>query len=151
MNYEFFPVTPILIIAEFLFKITKYDIIDRCKEFLSSRCLKERMSLLSIFYSTIYSLLIGGLFVLLFIFAYDLLYGEKQKKQIRKIHKYFRNETVKKVDLMEHEPKKFTRYNVVTGNGIQKIKMKPGYKVVKIVSKKKDDSKKDKQKLFWSK
>ncbi len=108
------------------------------------------MSALSTLYSIVYSIAIGGLFVYLFIFVYDLFYGEKKEKQLKKIHKYFRNDTIKKIDLMEHEPKKFTRYNVVTENGLQKIKMKPGYKVVKIVAKK-DSGKVEKRKLFRNK
>ena len=87
--------------------------------------------------SLLYSIIIGFIFVYLCIFAYDLLYGEKKEKQIRKIHKYLRKETIKKIDLLEHEPKKFTLYQVKTDKETKKIKLKPGYKVVKMVAKKK--------------
>jgi hypothetical protein len=72
----------------------------------------------------------------LFIFAYDFLYGEKKEKQERKIIKHFRKETIKKIDLLEHQPRKFTLYKVETNNGTKKVKLKPGYKVVNIVKKK---------------
>jgi hypothetical protein len=91
---------------------------------------------MSFVYSLIYTVLIGGVFVYLFIFVYDLLFGEKHEKQTRKIHKYFRNDTIKKIDLLEHVPRKFTMYQVVTDKGTQKIKLKPGYKVVRMVNKK---------------
>jgi hypothetical protein len=94
------------------------------------------MSSLSAIYSLLYTLAIGGLFVYLFILTYDLLYGEKHEKQIKKIHKYFRNESVSKIDMLEHQPKKFTIYQVTTESEKKKIKMKPGYKVVKLVAKK---------------
>jgi hypothetical protein len=94
------------------------------------------MSSLSTVYSLLYSLAIGGLFIYLFIFTYDLLYGEKHVKQIKKIHKYFRNESVSKIDMLEHQPKKFTIYQVTTQTEKKKIKIKPGYKVVKLVAKK---------------
>jgi hypothetical protein len=92
---------------------------------------------LSFVFSLIYTVIIGGVFVYLFIFAYDVLYGEKHEKQTRKIRNYFRKETIKKIDMLEHQPRKFTMYQVVTDKGTQKIKLKPGYKVVKIVKKKK--------------
>jgi hypothetical protein len=95
------------------------------------------MYLVSALTSILYTIIIGGVFVSLCIFAYDLLYGEKQEKQIRKIHKYFRNETIKKIDKLEHEPKKFTLYQVKTDKETKRIKLKPGYKVVKMVAKKK--------------
>ncbi|MDR7001689.1 hypothetical protein [Neobacillus niacini] len=92
------------------------------------------MSFLS---SLLYTILIGGAFIYLFIFAYDFFYGEKQEKQIKKIHKHFRKDTIKKIDLLEHQPKKFTLYQVKTNTETKKVKVKPGYKVVNIVKRKK--------------
>lgn len=86
--------------------------------------------------SILYSLLIGGIFIILFIYVYDFFYGEKQAKQIRKIHNYYRKENIKKVEMLEHQPKKFTMYQVKTDKESKKVKIKPGYKVVKIVPKK---------------
>jgi hypothetical protein len=94
------------------------------------------MSNLSLLSSALYPLMIGALFIYLFIFAYDLLFGEKPEKQTKKIHKHFRKYTIKKINMLEHQPRKFTMYQVITTNGTEKIKIKPGYKVVKIVSKK---------------
>ncbi|XJZ25757.1 hypothetical protein ACF5W4_10070 [Bacillota bacterium Lsc_1132] len=102
---------------------------------------------MSILYSLLYTVIIGGIFIYLFKFVYDFFYGEKHEKQLRKINKYFRNETIKKINCLEHEPKKFTRYDVVTSTGTIKIKVKPGYKIVKIVPKKK----KEKGKFFSKK
>jgi flagellar biosynthesis component FlhA len=96
------------------------------------------MSTLSFLYSAFYTIIIGAVFIYLIIFAYDLLYGEKREKQSKKIHKYFKNETIQKIDMLEHQPRKFTMYQVTTNNGTKKIKLKPGYKVVKMVSKKND-------------
>ncbi|MFL6561252.1 MAG: hypothetical protein ACJ8MO_34740 [Bacillus sp. (in: firmicutes)] len=93
---------------------------------------------MSFLYSAFYTIIIGAVFIYLFIFAYDLLYGEKREKQSKKIHKYFKNETIQKIDMLEHQPRKFTMYQVTTNNGTKKIKLKPGYKVVKMVSKKND-------------
>jgi hypothetical protein len=87
--------------------------------------------------SLLYTVIIGFIFVYICIFAYDFLYGEKQEKQIRKIHRYFRKETIKKIDRLEHEPKKFTLYQVKTDKETKRIKLKPGYRVVKMVAKKK--------------
>jgi hypothetical protein len=95
----------------------------------------ERSTTLSFFYSALYTLIIGAVFIYLFIFAYDFLYGEKPEKQTKKIHKHFRKDTIKKIDMLEHQPRKFTLYQVLTNNGTKKIKIKPGYKVIKIVSK----------------
>jgi hypothetical protein len=100
-------------------------------------CLIERVSHLSFLYSVLYTLSIGAVFIFLLILAYDFLYGEKSEKQTKKIHKYFRKETIKKIDRMEHHPRKFTMYLVTTNNGVKKIKMKPGYKVINMVSKEK--------------
>src|SRR3954466_11422093 len=96
------------------------------------------MSTLSFLYSAFYTIIIGAVFIYLFIFAYDLFYGEKREKQSKKIHKYFKNETIQKIDMLEHQPRKFTMYQVTTNNGTKRIKLKPGYKVVKMVSKKND-------------
>ncbi|WP_419887399.1 hypothetical protein ACN6MT_18250 [Neobacillus niacini] len=90
--------------------------------------------------SLLYTIIVGGLFVFVFIYLYDWLFGEKQDKQIRKIHKYYRNETVQKVEMLEHQPKKFTLYQVKTGKETKRVKIKPGYKVVKMVAKKKEPS-----------
>jgi hypothetical protein len=87
--------------------------------------------------SILYTLVIGGLFILVFIFIFDLLFGEKQEKQIRKLHKYYRKENVQKVEMLEHQPKKFTLYQVKTDKETKRVKVKPGYKVVKMVSNKK--------------
>lgn len=84
----------------------------------------------------LYYAIIGAIFVYICIFVYDLLYGEKKEKQERKIHKHFRKETIKKIEILEHEPRKFTLYQVVTTNGTKKVKLKPGYKVVNIVKRK---------------
>lgn len=95
------------------------------------------MSTLSFLYSTFYTLIIGAVFIFLLIIAYDFLYGEKHEKQTKKIHRYFRKESIKKIDRLEHQPRKFTMYQVTTNYGTKKIKMKPGYKVVNMVSKEK--------------
>lgn len=96
---------------------------------------QERMSILSLLYSIIYTILVGFVFIFLFKLAYEFFYGENQEKQIRKIHKYFRKETIKKIDRLEHEPKKYTMYQVVTDKETRKIKVKPGYKVIIVVAK----------------
>jgi hypothetical protein len=85
--------------------------------------------------SLIYTTIIGGVFIFIFIYLYDWLYGEKQEKQIRKIHKYYRQENVQKVEMLEHQPKKFTLYRIKTDKDTKRVKIKPGYKVVKMVSK----------------
>jgi hypothetical protein len=90
--------------------------------------------------SLIYTIIVGGLFILIFIYLYDWLYGEKQEKQIRKIHKHYAKENVKKVEMLEHQPKKFTLYQVKTAMETKRVKIKPGYKVVNMVSKKKEPS-----------
>lgn len=78
------------------------------------------------------------MFIYLFIVAYDFLYGEKHEKQNKKILKYFRKETIKKIDMLEHQPRKFTMYQVITNNGTKKVKIKPGYKVINMVAKAKN-------------
>jgi heme/copper-type cytochrome/quinol oxidase subunit 1 len=88
--------------------------------------------------SILYTIIVGGLFIFVFIFLYDWLFGEKREKQIRKIHKYFRNENVQKVEMLEHLPKKYTLYQVKTGKETKRVKIKPGYKVIKMVQKKKE-------------
>lgn len=93
------------------------------------------MSTLSLLYSLIYTLLIGFVFIFLFKLAYGFFYGENQEKQMRKIHKYFHKETIKKIDRLEHVPRKYTMYQVVTDKETKKIKLKPGYKVIKMVAK----------------
>jgi hypothetical protein len=94
------------------------------------------MSNLSLLNSALYTIIIGALFIYLFIFAYDFLFGEKHEKQNKKIHKHYRKEIIKKITMLEHQPRKFTMYQVITNNGAKKIKIKPGYKVINIVSKK---------------
>ncbi|PAE44138.1 hypothetical protein QNH48_16220 [Neobacillus sp. YX16] len=91
------------------------------------------MELLS---SLFYTIIVGGIFVFIFIYLYDLLFGEKQQKQIRKIQKYYRQENIKKIELLEHQPKKYTLYQVKTDKETKRVKIKPGYKVVKMVKKK---------------
>lgn len=90
--------------------------------------------------SLIYTIIVGGAFIIIFRFIFDLLYGEKQEKQIRKIQKYYRNENVQKIEMLESEPKKFTLYQVRTEKETKRVKLKPGYKVVKMVAKKKEPS-----------
>jgi hypothetical protein len=92
---------------------------------------------LTVISSFIYTLLIGGSFIFLFIYLYDFLFGEKSDKQIRKIHKHLRKENINKVELIEHQPKKFSIYQVKTDKETKKVKVKPGYKVINIVPKKK--------------
>lgn len=87
--------------------------------------------------SIIYTVIVGGIFVYLSILAYDFFSGEKPEKQVKKIHKYFRKETIKKVELLEHVPKKYSLYQIKTDNETKRVKLKPGYKVVKMVKKKK--------------
>jgi hypothetical protein len=86
--------------------------------------------------SLFYTIIVGGVFVFIFIYLYDLLFGEKQQKQIRKIQKYYRQENIKKIELLEQEPKKHTLYEVKTDKETKRVKIKPGYKVVKMVKKK---------------
>lgn len=85
----------------------------------------------------IYTVIVGGIFVYLSIIAYDFLYGEKPEKQLKKINKYFRNETITDVKVLEREPKNYTLYQIKTDGETKRIKLKPGYKVVKMVQKKK--------------
>ncbi|NRD79590.1 hypothetical protein HPT25_19705 [Bacillus sp. BRMEA1] len=87
--------------------------------------------------SLIYTCIVGGILIYSSMIAYDFLYGEKPEKQLKKIHKYFRNETIKKVDILEHEPRKYTLYQIKTDAETKRIKLRPGYKVVKMVQKKK--------------
>jgi hypothetical protein len=87
--------------------------------------------------SLLYTLFVGAIFVYIFVFVYDLLYGEKHDKQRKKIQKYFKNETIKEMAIIEHQPRKFTIYQVKTDKENKRVKVKPGYKVVKLVSKKK--------------
>jgi hypothetical protein len=94
------------------------------------------MFLLDALYSLLYAIIVGGLFVYICIFVYDLLYGEKHEKQIKKIHKYFRKENIKKVEMLEHQPKNYTLYQVRTDKDVKRVKLKPGYRVVKMVQKK---------------
>ncbi|MEH7013176.1 hypothetical protein V7087_20590 [Neobacillus niacini] len=86
--------------------------------------------------SLIYTILVGGIFVFILIYLYDWLFGEKHDKQIRKIHKYYQKENVQKVEMLEHQPKKFTLYQVKTDKETKRVKIKPGYKVIKMVKKK---------------
>jgi hypothetical protein len=86
--------------------------------------------------SLFYTIIVGGIFVFIFIYLYDLLFGEKQQKQIRKIQNYYRQENIKKIELLEHQPKKYTLYQVKTDKETKRVKIKPGYKVVKMVKKK---------------
>lgn len=90
--------------------------------------------------SLIYSVIVGGIFIFIFKYIYDWLFGEKQEKQIQKLQKYYRNENVQKVEMLEHQPKKFTLYQVITDKETKRVKIKPGYKVVKLVVKKKEPS-----------
>jgi hypothetical protein len=99
--------------------------------------LLERMFHLNTLATLIYTVMIGGIFVYLSIIAYDFLYGEKPEKQLKKIHKYFRNETIKNVEVLERQPRKFTLYQIKTDQETKRVKLKPGYKVVKMVQKKK--------------
>ncbi|MBY0148002.1 hypothetical protein [Neobacillus niacini] len=90
--------------------------------------------------SLIYTVIVGGLFIFIFMYLYDWLFGEKHEKQIRKIHKYYAKENIQKVEMLEHQPKKFTLYQVKSDRETKRVKIKPGYKVVKMVSKKKEPS-----------
>ncbi|MEH7417442.1 hypothetical protein V7266_19440 [Neobacillus drentensis] len=94
--------------------------------------------------SALYYIVIGAVFIYFFIFIYDVFYGEKPEKQIKKIHKHFSKETIQKIDRLEHEPRKYTLYQVTTENGKKKVKLKPGYKVVNIVAKKENKRKQKK-------
>lgn len=86
--------------------------------------------------SILYSIIVGIPLIIAVIFAYDFLYGEKREKQIRKIEKRFAKQGVQKIDMLDHQPNKFTLFQVKTQSGTEKIKLKPGYKFVKIVKKK---------------
>ncbi|ULT54579.1 hypothetical protein L1999_15560 [Neobacillus drentensis] len=94
--------------------------------------------------SALYYIVIGAVFIYFSIYAYDFFNGEKPEKQIKKIHKHFRKETIKKIDLLEVEPRKYTLYQVTLENSIKKVKLKPGYKVVNIVAKKETKKKQKK-------
>jgi predicted PurR-regulated permease PerM len=95
------------------------------------------MLFVSVVSSLLYTLIVGSLFVFIFIIFYDFFYGEKKEKQIRKIHKHFSKENIKKVELLDHQPKKFSLYQIKTDKETKRIKLKPGYKIVKLVAKKK--------------
>jgi hypothetical protein len=99
-------------------------------------CYSERMSFMSLISSAIYTLMVGGLFIWIFKVIYEYFYGENQEKQIRKIHKVYKKENISKVELLDHQPKKYSLYRIKTANETKKIKMKPGYKIVKLVKKK---------------
>jgi hypothetical protein len=88
-------------------------------------------------YSILYTFIIGVPFIYLLLITYDLLYGEKREKQLKKIEKRFAKQGIVKIDVLDHQPKKFTLFQIKTKAGTEKIKMKPGYKFVKIVKKKK--------------
>ncbi|WHX98254.1 hypothetical protein [Neobacillus sp. DY30] len=90
--------------------------------------------------SLLYTIIVGGIFVYIFIYLYDWLFGEKQEKQIRKIHNYYRKEGVQKVEMLEHQPKQFTLYQVKTTKETKRLKIKPGYKIIKVVPKQKEPS-----------
>jgi phosphate/sulfate permease len=98
------------------------------------------MSNVEVISSLIYTVIVGGLFIFIFMYLYDWLFGEKQEKQIRKIHKYYAKENIQKVEMLEHQPKKFTLYQVKSDRETKRVKIKPGYKVVKMISKKKEPS-----------
>lgn len=89
--------------------------------------------------SLLYTLVVGAIFVYVFIFLYDVFYGEKQEKQEKKIRKYYKNESIQKIDLVEHQPRKYTIYQLKTDKETRRVKLKPGYKVVKLVPKKKGE------------
>lgn len=86
--------------------------------------------------SILYTVIIGIPMIFAVLFAYDLLYGEKREKQLKKIEKHFAKQGVVKIDVLDHQPNKFTLFQVKTKSGVEKIKLKPGYKFVKIVKKK---------------
>lgn len=87
--------------------------------------------------SILYTFLVGIPLILIFMYTYDLLFGEKRNKQLKKLEKRFAKQGVIKIDVLDYEPKKFTIFQVKTKAGTEKIKMKPGYKIVKLVKKKK--------------
>ncbi|MGJ7919851.1 hypothetical protein [Neobacillus sp. LXY-4] len=87
--------------------------------------------------SILYTLLIGIPLLYVLILLYDFLFGEKREKQIRKIEKRFADRDIIKIDVLDHQPGKFTLFQVKTKSGTEKFKLKPGYKYVKIVPKKK--------------
>lgn len=91
---------------------------------------------MSILSSLLYTLVVGAIFVYVFIFLYDVFYGEKQEKQEKKIRKYYKNESIQKIDLVEHQPRKYTIYQLKTDKETRRVKLKPGYKVVKLIPKK---------------
>ncbi|MBS4213566.1 MULTISPECIES: hypothetical protein [Neobacillus] len=94
---------------------------------------------MSILSSILYTLIVGAIFVYVFIFLYDVFYGEKQEKQEKKIRKYYKNEQIQKIDLVEQQPRKYTIYQLKTDKETRRVKLKPGYKVVKLVPKKKGE------------
>ncbi len=68
-------------------------------------------------------------------YTYDLLFGEKRDKQLKKLEKRFAKQGVIKIDVLDYQPKQFTIFQVKTNSGTEKIKMKPGYRIVKLVKK----------------
>jgi hypothetical protein len=94
--------------------------------------------------SVLHYVVLGAVFIYIFIYAYDFFYGEKPEKQIKKIHQYFRKETIKTIDRLEVVPRNYTLYQITLESGKKKLKLKPGYKVVTIVPKK-ENSKKQKK------
>ncbi len=91
---------------------------------------------MSLITSLIYTAIVGALFIYLCIFAYDFLYGEKQEKQLKKIRNYYQKETIKKIEMLEHVARKYSIYQIRTDKETLKVKIKPGYKIVKLVPKK---------------
>ncbi|NMD69172.1 hypothetical protein HHO41_02645 [Bacillus sp. DNRA2] len=87
--------------------------------------------------SILYTFLVGIPLIIIFMYTNDLLFGEKRDKQLKKLEKRFAKQSVIKIEVLDHEPKKFTIFQVKTKAGTEKIKMKPGYKIIKLVKKKK--------------
>lgn len=87
--------------------------------------------------SILYTFIVGIPLLFVVMYTYDLLYGEKRDKQLKKLKRRYAKQGVVKIDVLDHQPKNFTIFQIKTNVGTEKIKMKPGYKIVKLVKKEK--------------
>ncbi|WP_147532764.1 hypothetical protein [Bacillus marasmi] len=85
--------------------------------------------------SILYTIIVGIPLLIIVMYTYDLLFGEKRDKQLKKLEKRFAKQGVIKIDVLDYQPKQFTIFQVKTNSGTEKIKMKPGYRIVKLVKK----------------
>ncbi|WP_174731622.1 hypothetical protein [Mesobacillus harenae] len=81
--------------------------------------------------SFIYILIVGFLFIYVFKIIYDFLYGENHEKQKKKLHKYFKDEQIKSIEIIEHHPRNRTLFLIKTNKYSKQMTLKPGYRIEK--------------------